>query len=423
MTTLHLRKSIGRSPCRGALLLIPLAIAATFAEAAVAAPSPGVVAGGFCTYRTGYLSTSTQAAQWINTYFAAGSVGSEIFHVGNVETPTDDPTTYAYTWRKTGTPVPVGKGRNAVLVDSGVAALGQAVQSGGRPRAFSTNATNPTDMGTGGILGSQALTEKVNQGFSEVFVTPATGFSGISLVDMDGVQLDGVPLTPAEASALNGQATLQVREAADAALGGGPLPYGLSFSQLTDLIDLVNGSFASCGPSQFAQTHLYQPYVTSSAFAGKRPSTVSTFASKPTYNTFSGEVVFVGRGCPAGSVTGSNPEDTYLADPTGKIALIERGGCRFDYKVAQAQLKGAAAAIIFNNRPAAGCPAVPTPGSNQCEALVGMGGNNPVVLVPPPTFTWSGFGTTITIPAAFVQRSTGLALRNGTAPVTAVVQQ
>ena len=27
MTTLHLRKSIGRSPCRGAFLLIPLAIA------------------------------------------------------------------------------------------------------------------------------------------------------------------------------------------------------------------------------------------------------------------------------------------------------------------------------------------------------------------------------------------------------------
>jgi hypothetical protein len=202
------------------------------------------------------------------------------------------------------------------------------------------------------------------------------------------------------------------------------VPYGLSFSQLTDLIDLVNGSFAPCASSAFAQTHLYQPYVTSSALAGKRPSTVSTFAYKPTYNTFSGEVVFVGRGCPAGSVPpGGNPEDAYLGNPTGKIALIERGGCRFDYKVAQAQLKGAAAAIIFNNQPSAGCPAVPTPGSNQCEALVGMAGNNPVVLVPPPTFTWSGFGTTITIPAAFVQRSTGLALRNGSAPVTAFVQQ
>src|SRR2546430_16502093 len=73
MTTLHLRKSIGRSPCRGALLLIPLAIAATFAEAAVAAPSPGVVAGGFCPFRAGYPSAGTQAAAWIKTYFAAGS--------------------------------------------------------------------------------------------------------------------------------------------------------------------------------------------------------------------------------------------------------------------------------------------------------------------------------------------------------------
>src|SRR5207244_11835483 len=120
----------------------------------------------------------------------------------------DDRARYANTWRKTGTPVPVRKGSNAVLVDSGVAALGQAVQSGGRPRAFSTNATNATDMGTGGILGSQALTEKVNQGLSEVFVTPATGFSGLSFVDMEGVALDGVPLTPAQAAALNGQATL-----------------------------------------------------------------------------------------------------------------------------------------------------------------------------------------------------------------------
>src|SRR6266513_5862388 len=137
MTTLHFRKSIGRAPCRGALLLIPLAIAATFAEKAVAAPSPGVVADGFCTYRTGNLSTSTQAAQWINTYFAAGSVGSEIFHVGNLETPTDDPATYAYTWRKTGTVVPVRQGNKTVQVDSGVAALRQAVGSAGQPGAFS----------------------------------------------------------------------------------------------------------------------------------------------------------------------------------------------------------------------------------------------------------------------------------------------
>jgi PA domain len=259
-------------------------------------------------------------------------------------------------------------------------------------------------MGTGGILGAQALAEKVNQGFSEVFVTPATGFSGLSFVDMAGVSLKGVPLTPAQAAALNGQATLQVREAADVALGGGPLPYGLSFSQLTSLIDLVNGSFESCAPSVFAQAHLYQPYVTSSAFAGRRPSTVSTFASKPTYNTFSDDVVSVSpsTGCDASS---------YSTFPPGKIALIERGVCTFYQKVSVAAQAGASAVIIFNSAPAAGCPAVPVPGANNCEALVGMGASTTDSANPLP------------IPAAFVQRSTGLLLRDGIAPVTAFVQQ
>jgi hypothetical protein len=354
-------------------------------------PNPGVVAGGFCTYRTGFFKTSTQAAQRINQYFAAGAVESEIFHVGT------SPNTY--TWQKTGTPASVGKGKNTVQVDFGVAALQQAVGTGGHPGAFSQSLINPTDMGTGGILGAQALALKINQGFSEVFVTPATGFSGLSFVNMDGVELDGAGLTSAQIAALNGQATLQVRDAADAALGSGTLPYGLSFSQLTDLIDLLNGSFDSCAQaSTFAQAHLYQPYVTSNAFAGKRPSTVSDFASKPTYNTFSGDVVFVGVGCLATS---------YVGFPAGKIALIERGGCTFNTKVSVAKGAGAAAAIIFNSAPTAGCPTtVPTPGSNQCEALVGMGGNIPV-----------------TIPAAFVQRSTGLLLRDGTATVTAFVQQ
>jgi hypothetical protein len=300
------------------------------------------------------------------------------------------------------------------------------VGTGGSPGAFSTSATNATDMGTGGNLAAQTLAESLNLNFSERVVTP-TGFHPLSLVDMDGVKLGGVRLTSAQASALNGQAAVQVREAANVALGGGALPYGLSFVQLTDLIDLLNSSFSAsykdangvtkpCGhPSKFAQAHVYQPYVTSNAFAGKLPASIALFAPKPPYNTFAGEVVYVGRGCPAGSVTGTNPEDPYPANPiTGKIALIERGGCRFDYKVAQAQLKGAAAAIVFNN--------VRTP-PDSSEALLVMGGNNPIVLVPPPTFTWSGFETTITIPATFVQRSTGLLLKNGTAPVTAFVQQ
>jgi PA domain len=401
------------------LVIAGLVFAGTVVElrAQGAAPSPGVVAGGFCTFGTGFLKNSTQAAQRINQYFAAGAVNSEIFHVGVLLSPPVPPPPYAYTWRKTGNTVSVGKGNNTVTVDEGVEALQQAIGTGGRPGAFWQNATNPTDMDGGGMLASQELALKISQGFSETFVTPATGFSGLTLVNMEGIRLDGVKLTPAQVTTLNGQATLQVRDSGDTALGGGPgpLPYDLSFSQLTDLLDLLNGSFESCGPSVFAQAHLYQPYVTSNAFLGKRPSTVSDFAYKPAYHTFSQQVAYVGRGCPAGTVPGTALEDPYLADPTGKIALIERGVCRFDNKVAQAQLKGAAAVIIFNNAPTAGCPTTPTPGSNQCEALVGMAGNNPVVL--------PGGNTFITIPAAFVQRSTGLLLRFGTVPVNAFVQQ
>jgi hypothetical protein len=113
-------------------MVVGLVMAGVGVARAVVAPSPGVVAGGFCTYPTGALKTSAQAAQRINQYFA---VGGEIFHVG-------DPR--AYTWQTTGTTVTVGSGKNAVSVDGGVATLLQAIGTAGRPGAFSSSATNPT---------------------------------------------------------------------------------------------------------------------------------------------------------------------------------------------------------------------------------------------------------------------------------------
>lgn len=88
--------------------------------------------------------------------------------------------------------------------------------------------------------------------------------------------------------------------------------------------------------------------------------------------------------------------------PVGKIALIERGLCRFDNKIAWAQLNGAVGAIVYNS-PAGG------------EGLVLMGGDNPVLQGAP-----SVIGTAVTIPGFFVQRSTGLTLAGGTSPVTAL---
>jgi len=102
--------------------------------------------------------------------------------------------------------------------------------------------------------------------------------------------------------------------------------------------------------------------------------------------------------------------DSYAGFPAGKIALIERGVCSFYQKVSVANTAGASAAIIFNNTPTptTSCPAQPAPGSSNCEALVGMGA--------------AAGSATLPIPAAFVQRSTGLLLRDGTA-VNAFVQQ
>jgi hypothetical protein len=112
-----------------------VAAAAAVAQAAVTPPSPGVVAGGFCTYGTGYFKGSTEAAQRINQYFGAGA-GAEIFHVGAGAN--------TYTWTKTGTTVTVGKGKDTIKVDAGVAALQQAEGSAGRPGALTGSATNPT---------------------------------------------------------------------------------------------------------------------------------------------------------------------------------------------------------------------------------------------------------------------------------------
>jgi subtilisin family serine protease len=58
-------------------------------------------------------------------------------------------------------------------------------------------------------------------------------------------------------------------------------------------------------------------------------------------------VAFVGRGCPAGSPApvpaGGDP---YLADPAGKVALIDRGACNISLKVDRAAKAGAVGVLI-----------------------------------------------------------------------------
>jgi hypothetical protein len=129
--------------------------------------------------------------------------------------------------------------------------------------------------------------------------------------------------------------------------------------------------------------------VTSSAFDGALPALEEGGGKLPRISELpggelSGEVVDIGGGC-AG--------DPLLGDPPGAIALVEGGsGCPFQDAVLKAHDAGAIGFILY----------------------------------PPPTdprgiIPWS---TTIPIPipGVMVQRSTGVLLRDGLAPVTAVVR-
>jgi hypothetical protein len=148
------------------------------------------------------------------------------------------------------------------------------------------------------------------------------------------------------------------------------------------------------------QSHqVFHITFTSNAFAGERDAWEAAFtppiADLPG-GVMAGQVVHVGRGCPAG--VDPVADDPYLADPAGKIALIQRGTCRFDNKIARAQLAGATGVIVY--------------GFDGDETLVVMGGDSPVFE------GGSGvIGTVIAIPAVLVAHSTGVLLRDGFPPV------
>jgi hypothetical protein len=92
-----------------------------------------------------------------------------------------------------------------------------------------------------------------------------------------------------------------------------------------------------------------------------------------TTGPISGEVVYVGRGCDPAYQAGQ-PLDPYLADPEGKIALIDRGSCTFVAKVKKAQDEGALMVIVANNAPG---PAI------------AMGGADPTITIPSVMVTQS----------------------------------
>ena len=132
------------------------------------------------------------------------------------------------------------------------------------------------------------------------------------------------------------------------------------------------------------------------ALEGSLPSLPAAFGPG---GSFEGQIVQAGEGigdntaCTASAVTNA---------VAGRVALIERGGCNFDDKIANAGQAGAVGAIVYN-RTASGDES-----DNGGDVLVSMGGDG-----DPP----------VNIPSVFIRRSAGLALIASTDPVEVAVTQ
>jgi len=81
------------------------------------------------------------------------------------------------------------------------------------------------------------------------------------------------------------------------------------------------------------------------AIAGTYGNT-ATVEWSPVDHAATGSVAYIGRGCPAGSVSAGSPADPILNSPAGKIALIDRGGCSVSLKVDYAVDNGAIGVLI-----------------------------------------------------------------------------
>lgn len=66
----------------------------------------------------------------------------------------------------------------------------------------------------------------------------------------------------------------------------------------------------------------------------------------PVNTPVTANVAYVGRGCPAGTISGQSQGDTYLANPNGMIALIDRGTCAVSLKIDEAARAGAVGVLI-----------------------------------------------------------------------------
>ena len=96
----------------------------------------------------------------------------------------------------------------------------------------------------------------------------------------------------------------------------------------------------------------------------------ATLTFAPVNTTVTANVVYIGRGCPANSISTGSPADPYLANPSGAIALIDRGSCSVSLKIDAAANAGAVGVLIGLVAPGQAVTFAESGGSNFVPSLV-----------------------------------------------------
>ncbi len=205
-----------------------------------------------------------------------------------------------------------------------------------------------------GIVGARAAAEggvtgvapNVRFGAYRVFGCDGSTFSDIMIMAMQDILKDGMDVLNMSIGSARQWPQHPTSVASDILVENGVVvvaSFGNSGAE-----GLYSGSSPGVGSKVIgvgAVDNLRVRALTFNVIPGGRQVPYVHFAPSPPPPT-SGTVpiVHVGRGC-------SNPLDPYLADPNGRIALIERGLCTFAEKYDRAFAAGAIGVVFFNSVP------------------------------------------------------------------------
>lgn len=137
--------------------------------------------------------------------------------------------------------IPGAGGFSLKFTSSG--AIEAFLPTGSTPGKLAADATNPTGNTAAGVLAGQVLALQLSVDFTAAGVLGSNAIGGFTLCNTGNVALDGQTLS-------------QVLAAANVALGGGALPYGLSYSGLNTLITNLNEGFDNGNTSAWAAAHI-----------------------------------------------------------------------------------------------------------------------------------------------------------------------